>query len=350
MFAYVGCRTTQERNARGKGISVFSVDLRSGQLTLVQLLEGLVNPSFLALNSSGTHLYAVHGDQTSISSYVVDQRQGMLTPLNTRDTGGKNPVHLAITPCERHIVVSNHIGASLAVLPIEADGSLGSVSQLIKLEGKPGPHRVEQPHAKPHHNPFTPDGKHVIVPDKGLDGLFSYRFTQGRLEPVSPAFTPAREASGPRHIVFHPGGRLAYCINELDSTVCAYRFNAESGQLKPRQILSSLPPTFTGNSRAAEIVVDPQGRHVYASNRGHDSISVFGIDQDTGLLSWQECVPSGGRTPRFLAVTADGRYLFALNEEDDNIITFRIDAATGCLRPTGAVMQSGSPVCMIFSK
>ncbi|MBB5216259.1 lactonase family protein [Parapusillimonas granuli] len=349
MFAYVGSRTTRARNARGPGISVLRVDLHSGRLEPVQQVAGLDNPSFLALNASGDRLYSVHGDLHHISAYAVDRRDGTLAPLNTRDTLGKNPVHLAIDPGGRHVVVSNHIGASLAVLPIESDGSLGEVVQLVELEGKPGPHRVEQPHAKPHHNPFSPDGGHVVVPDKGLDGIFSYRFQDGRLVSSDAVFTPAREASGPRHIAFHAGGGYGYCVNELDSTVTTYEFDSASGRLAPRQILSTLPSTYTGNSRAAEVAVDATGRHVYASNRGHDSIAVFAIDPGSGLLSWRGCVPSGGRTPRFLAIGPGGGRLYALNEDDDTIVCFDLDADTGMPVANGEVLRTGSPVCMVFS-
>jgi len=349
MFAYVGSRTTRARNARGAGISVLNVDVDSGRLEPVQALAGLDNPSFLALNASGDRLYSVHGDLHHISAYSVNGGDGTLALLNTQDTLGKNPVHLAIDPGGRRIVVSNHIGASLAVLPIEADGSLGEVCQLIELEGKPGPHRIEQPHAKPHHNPFSPDGRYVLVPDKGLDGIFSYRFMDGRLLPSSAVFTPAREASGPRHIAFHANGSHAYCVNELDSTVTAYQFDQASGRLAPRQILSTLPSTYTGNSRAAEIAVDAAGRYVYASNRGHDSIAVFAVAPETGMLAWRGCVPSGGRTPRFLAIAPGGRHLFALNEDDDAIVSFSVDADSGALHPNGEVLHTGSPVCMVFS-
>ena len=349
MFAYVGSRTTRERNARGEGISVFKVNTNSAELEQVQVVSGLVNPSFLALDATGNRLYSVHGDLSCISAFSVNRASGTLRHLNTQDTGGRNPVHLAIDPRGRYIVVSNHIGASLAVLPIEADGSLGAVCQLIALDGQPGPHRVEQPHAKPHHNPFSPDGRHVIVPDKGLDCIFSYRFGDRGLEAADPPVM-ARESSGPRHIVFHPQRPLAYCINELDSTVTTYRYDAQHGRLTPLQILPTLPATFTGNSRGAEITIDPAGRYLYTSNRGHDSVAVFGIDPSSGMLSWTGCQPTEGRTPRFIAITPDGRHLYALNEDDDKIVAFRVDAETGALRPNGVSVETGSPVCMVFSR
>jgi 6-phosphogluconolactonase len=349
MFAYVGSRTTRERNARGDGISVYRVDTRTGALTLVQLVKDLVNPSFLALSANGERLYTVHGDLSDISAFKVDRATGELAFLNKQSTEGKNPVHLAIDPSGRYVVVSNHIGASLAVLPIAADGSLQALTQLVKLDGPIGPHRVEQKQAKPHFNPFDPTGQFVIVPDKGLDRVFSFRFKDGELIPAASPFVTTRETAGPRHIAFHPKGAFAYVVNELDSTVTAYRYDGATGALQPMQILSSLPDTFTGNSRASEIEVDAGGRFVYASNRGFDSIATYRIDQQTGHLAFIGVTDTSGRTPRFITSTPDGRHLYALNEDSDSIVAFSVDANSGALTPTGFSIASGSPVCMVFS-
>ncbi|WP_404606006.1 lactonase family protein [Caballeronia udeis] len=350
MFAYVGCRTTRERNARGDGISVYSVDQEAGRLELVQLLKDLVNPSFLALSANGERLYTVHGDLSDISSFAVDKASGKITFLNKQSTQGQNPVHLAIDPTGRYVVVSNHIGSSLAVLPIAEDGSLNALTQLVKLEGPLGPHRVEQTVPKPHFNPFDPSGEFVIVPAKGLDRVLTYRFKDGQLSPGTPAFVTARETSGPRHIAFHPRSGFAYCINELDSTVTTYRYSSANGSLQPLQTVSTLPDTFTGNSRASEIEVDRSGRYVYASNRGYDSVAVFRIAPDTGFLSLVEAGQSRGRTPRFMTSTPDGRFMFVLNEDSDSIVAFAVDQTSGRIKPTGFSVQTGSPVCMVFSQ
>ena len=349
MYAYVGSRTTRERNARGDGISVFRVDTETGALELTQLVKDLVNPSFLTLSANGERLYTVHGDLSDISAFAVDKASGKLQFINRQSTQGKNPVHLAIDPTGRFIVVSNHIGASLAVLPLQADGSLGELTQLVKLDGPIGPHRVEQKQAKPHFNPFDPSGQFVVVPDKGLDRTFTFRFADGRLTPAAPAFVESRETSGPRHIAFHPNGKFGYVINELDSTVTTYAYDSGSGALKPLQIISSLPDTFTGNSRASEIEVDRTGRFVYASNRGYDSVAVFQIDPGTGHLRFVEATPSQGKTPRFFVSAPNGRYMYVLNEDSDSIVAMHIDQSTGRLKPTGFSVQSGSPVCMVFS-
>lgn len=350
MFAYVGSRTTRERNARGEGISVYQVDTETGALELVQVLKNLINPSFLAVSANGERLYAVHGDMSDISAFGVDKASGQLTFLNRQSTEGKNPVHLAIDPSGHYVVVSNHIGANLVVLPIAADGSLQAVTQLVPLEGPVGPHRTEQQQAKPHFNPFDPTGRFVVVPDKGLDRIFSFRFEDGRLAPATPAFVTSRESAGPRHVAFHPNGAFAYVVNELDSTVTAYRYAGETGALTPLQVVSSLPDTFTGNSRASEIEVDRTGRFVYASNRGCDSIAIFRVDQSTGHLTFTGAQPTGGRTPRFMTCAPDDRFMYALNEDSDSIVAFSIDSTSGRLTPTGFSIKTGSPVCMVFSR
>lgn len=349
MFAYVGSRTTRERNARGDGISVYKVDRTNGNLELVQLVKDLVNPSFLALSRDGEFLYTVHGDISDISAFRVDRTTGKLTFINRKSTHGKNPVHLAIDPTGKYIVVTNHLGSSLAVLPIAADGSLQEMTQLVTLEGPIGPHRIEQQLSKPHFNAFDPSGKFVIVPDKGLDRTFSFRFADGKLTPAAKPFVVARETSGPRHIAFHSRLPTAYEVNELDSTVTTYAYSTTDGSLEPRQILSTLPETFTGNSRASEIEIDRSGRFLFASNRGYDSIAGFFIDQQTGLLRAGAVTKSAGKTPRFFTITPDNGYLYALNEDSDTIVAFALDQSTGELKPTGFSVTSGSPVCMIFS-
>lgn len=348
-IAYVGARTTKERNARGNGLNVYRVDAGTGAWTHVQLVGDLVNPSFLAFDRTGRFLYTVHGDLSDITAFSIDAATGELTRINGQSTEGKNPVHLAIDPTNRFVVVANHITSTIALLTREEDGSLGPVIDLVSLEGEPGPHRVEQPFAKPHQVEFDPSGKYIAVPDKGRDVVFTYEIDAeaGKLvaatEPVA-----AREGAGPRHIAFHPAGALAYVVNELDSTVTAYRFDPATGVLAPFQLLTTLPDTFTDNSRAAEIAVSPDGRFVYASNRGHDSIAIFAVEEGTGRLAhagWQE---SGGETPRFFAIDPNYQRLLVANEDTDSIVSFEIDRSNGSLRRVGEPVQVGSPVCIVF--
>jgi len=350
MWAYVGSRTTRERHARGEGISVFEFDASSGSLERVQLVGDLVNPSYLALGRDGRHLYCVHGDRSEVSAFHIDQGSGRLSFINRQSTEGLNPVHLALDPSGEFLVVTNHIGASLAVLPINQDGALDSLVQRVPISGPIGPHRIEQQQAKPHFNPFDPSGRFVIVPDKGLDRVFSFRFHQGRLVPAEAAFVATREGAGPRSAVFHPRRPVAYILNELDSTVTTCAFDVQSGALAALHILSTLPASFTGNSRAAGIAIDRAGRTLYASNRGQDSIAMFRLDVATGLPEFMGAESTLGRTPRFFTLSPDGGRLFALNEDSDSIVAFDVDPATGRLAAPRAVASCGSPVCMVFSQ
>jgi 6-phosphogluconolactonase len=349
MLAYVGSRTTRERNARGEGISVYRVHPVRGDLERVQLVTDLVNPSYLALSKSGHRLYAVHGDRTEISAFTVEPDTGHLQHLGQQDTGGRNPVHLALDSTDGHVVVTNHIGATVVVLPLKADGSLGPVAQSVAFEGPIGPHRVEQQQAKPHFNPLDPSGRFVVVPDKGLDRVYAFRFAEGRLHAADPPFATAREGAGPRNAAFHPSRPLVYVVNELDSTVTTYRMDEESGALEALHLISSLPATFTGNSRASSIAIDRDAKTLYASNRGHDSVAVFKLDAATGLPTLIDAPTTLGRTPRFFTLTPDGRLLFALNEDSDSIVAFDVDERLGTLGNPRVVADCGSPVCMVFA-
>jgi 6-phosphogluconolactonase (cycloisomerase 2 family) len=293
-----------------------------------------VNPSFLALNRNSDRLYTVHGDGQTCSVLAVDPVHGTLTKLQTQSCEGRNPVHLALDPSEQHLIVSNHLTGMLVVLPVRTDGTLAPVAQRVALPGEAGPHRHEQPFSKPHFNPFDPRGRFVVVPDKGLDRIFVFRFEAGRLLPAATPHVDTREGAGPRHVAFHPSGAWLYAVNELDSTVTAYRFDAAAGAPTALQWLPLLPDTFTGNSRAAEIEVGADGRTLYASNRGCDSIEVFAIDPRSGRLTHLQSRATEGRTPRFFTHQPAGHCLYALNEDSDSIVAIDIDPADGRLGRT----------------
>lgn len=353
-FAYVGCRTSRERNAKGDGIGVYRID-GAGAWTRVQLVEPLVNPSYLAFDRSGRTLYTVHGDGTEASAFRIDPANGQLSVIDKVTTGGCNPVHLMADPTNRFMVVANHIvrdgvKSGIASLPIGKDGGLGAPVDVVAFDGAIGPHRVEQPFPKPHQVEFDRAGRYVVVPDKGCDRVLVYTLdAAGKLHQVPGATAPARESSGPRHIAFHPGNRLAYLINELDSTICCYRFDPATGDIRPFQIVSALPDSFTGNSRGSEIAVSADGRFVYASNRGHDSVATFAIDNVSGRLTAVDWVPSLGKTPRFFALSPDGGALFVANEEGHNIVRYSVDRQSGRLSKAAVVTETGSPTCILFA-
>ena len=349
-FAYVGCRTTKERNARGKGINVYRADPASGQWSHVQLVEGLVNPSFLAMDRTQRFLYTVHGDFSEVSSFAIDPASGKLAFLNRQSTEGKNPVHLVADPSNRYLLIANYATGTLASLPIQADGTLGSVVDLAALPGKPGPHKIQQGASHPHQIQFDTRQKFIIVPDKGLDKVFAFRDDEatGKFVPANPSWVMAREGAGSRHVDFHPTKPFAYVINELDSSITVYRYNAETGTMSPLQIVPTLPTSFTGDNTAAAIAVEKHGRLLFGSNRGHDSLVTMLIDEHTGLLKPLNWASSQGKGPRFFALDPAHETLYAANENSDTIVALRIDRKKGLLAPTGRVIQAESPVCIVF--
>ncbi|MBR9766657.1 MAG: lactonase family protein [Rhodobacteraceae bacterium] len=348
MLAYIGCRTTRRRNARGKGIEVYRVNDTGSDWEHIQRLDGLVNPSYLILNRAGDRLYCIHGDRSEISAFAVHPVTGELSWLNQVSTGGANPVHLALDPSERFIVVANHISSSVAVVALHSDGRLASVVDLVELSGQVGPHRVEQPFPKPHANPFSPDGRYLLVPDKGLDCVFVFDFDadRGRLLARPELTVKSREGAGPRHLAFHPDEPLAFVINELDSTLTSYRFDADSGQLTPLQILPSTSPFHTGNNRAAGVVVAPEGRYVLATNRGEDSLTLFELDTRSGRLDAVKTLPTGGQTPRYLGFDPQG-LLHVANEDSDEVSVFDISSPCTMAQPVQR-LSTPSPVCLAF--
>ena len=351
LFAYVGCYTTPERRARGNGINVYRVDRRSGAFKHVQLVDGLDNPSFLALDATGRHLYSVHGDRSEAAAFAVDPRSGHLSLINRQSTGGYNPIHLALDPTGRFLVVANYGTDSLIALPVNKDGSLGPYAGLTTVPGTLGPHRTEQRNVRPHHNPTDPQGRFFYLPCKGADSVLVYRLDRQRgvLVEVKKSAAIARPGAAPRHIDFHPTRALAYVINELDSTITTYRHDRRTGALAPLQVVPSTPAAFTGYSTGAEIAVDRAGRHVYVSNRGHDSIGVFAIDKAKGTLAPKQWVPTKGSIPRFFAFDPAQRFLYVANQGGDSIVTYKV-GRDGLLSPAGRPLRVASPACIVFSQ
>jgi 6-phosphogluconolactonase len=350
-FAYVGSRTTRERNARGDGINVFRAAGPTGQWAHIQLVAGLANPSYLAFDRTRRFLYAVHGDLTDISAFSIDPGTGKLTHLNSVSTFGKNPVHLTIDPTNRWVIVANHLSSMLAVLARNLDGSLGSLADQVTLTGRIGPHRVEQPFSKPHQVVYDRSERFLVVPDKGVDQVFTFTLdaAKGKLTQVAAGTPRARDGSGPRHVAFHPTNAFAYVVGELDSTVTSHRFDPATGRLTPFQIVTTLPDTFVGDSRASEIALSYDGGFLYVSNRGYDSVATFAVDPTTGRLTPRGWTDTLGKTPRFFALEPGGRFLFVANEDSDRIVPFRTDGPGGRLLATGEPVGTGSPVCIVFA-
>jgi len=360
LFAYVGAFTTPDRKGHGGGINVYGVDPASGSWTHEQLLE-IVNPSFLAIDRGQRFIYSVHADLDEVSAYSIDKRTGHVTTLNRQSCGGKNAVHLSIDPSGRWIITANYSAGSVGVVPIEKDGTLGPRSDLVDLKGEPGPDRVRQASSHPHEAVFDPSGRFVAIPDLGLDRVFLFRLdaASGKLSANDPPFVATRKRAGPRHIAFHPKMPFAYVVNELDSTVAAYRFDAQGGSLQTIQILPSTPSSFTGELSSAEIAVAPDGRFVYASNRCNNSIATFTVDERAGTLTPVGWVPTHGNSPRFFGLDPAAKFLYAANADEgfgppeekntDTIVQFTINQATGTLTPTGQTIKTNSPCTIVFA-
>jgi 6-phosphogluconolactonase len=348
LYAYVGCYTSTQRYARGDGIHVYREDPETGAWEHVQRVPGLVNPSFLALRPDQRFLYSVHGDETYASSFAIDR--GQLSPLNRAETGGRNGVHQALDRAGKFMLVANYSSGSVSVMPVHPDGTLAGAAHVVPLPGQPGPHRVEQASSHPHQVVFDPSGRFVVIPDKGLDRIFVFGFdaATGKLTPTAQGSGVARSGSGPRRVAFHPRLPVVWVLNEINSTLATWYWEAERGHLRPVQILPSLPSDYTGENTASEMAVSRDGRYLYCSNRGHDSIAIFAADPATGLLSATAWVPTEGRTPRFIGFDPAAKFLYAANEQSDTIVTFRADAAGGRLVPTGQIVHNASPVAIAF--
>lgn len=352
MIVYVGCYTTPDRNGHGEGIAAYRMDPPSGEWHPLGLKARIANPSFLAVHPNGRNLYSVHGGELSdVSAFAMRGGSGDIELLETKPSGGVNPVHLDIQREGRWLAVANYTGSSIALLPIAADGCLGELSDLVHLTGEPGPDPVEQSTPHPHDIPFDPACEFVAVPDKGLDRVFIFRVDRenGRFVAADPPYISSAPGAGPRHIAFHPRQHWAYVINELNSTVTTYTYQPKGDAFAELQTVSSRPDNFTPKNTGAEIVVHPSGRFVYASNRGHNSVAAFAIDQQAGTLTSIGWTETHGDTPRSIALDPSGEFLYAANQASDTIVTFGVDTDTGQLIPTGEVISTGSPSSIVFT-
>src|SRR5580693_1729579 len=350
-FVYVGTYTDHG----SKGIYVYRFDSSAGKMTSLGLATEAVEPSFLTAGSSRRFLYAVNetdifnGQPTgAVSAFAIQSETGKLSLLNQVSSRGASPAHITLDRTGKYALVSNYTGGSVAVFPVLKDGRLGEATSFVQHKGSSvNPERQEGPHA--HAIALSPDNRFAVVADLGLDELLVYSFdsAKGTLG-ANPQVAKASPGAGPRHLAFSADGRFLYVINELQSTVVTYSYNATTGALHELQTISTLPKTFSGNNTAAEIEIHPSGKFLFASNRGDDGIAVFAIDSATGTLTNVENDPISGKTPRNFAIDPTGSWLLAANQDSDNIVVFRIDQKTGHLTPTGDVFQVPSPTCLKF--
>jgi len=352
---YVGTYT----GPKSKGIYMLKLDPATGALTKPEVAGEMKNPSFLVIHPNNKYLYAIgeidefkDRKTGAIAAFSIDPATGKLTPINQQSSGGPGPCFVTVDATGKNALLANYGGGSVEVVPLKEDGSLGEPSTFIQHVGSSvDQSRQKEPHA--HSINLTPDNKYAIAADLGMDKLLVYKFdaAKGTLTPSDPAFTAIAGGQGPRHFVFHPNGKWAYNCNEMGLTARAFSYDADKGTLTEMQSLSTLPEGANRKGAStAEVQVHPSGKFLYVSNRGHDTIAIFTIDQASGKLTAAGHQSSGGKTPRNFRIDPTGNYLIAANQGSDNIVVFKIDQTTGGLTATGVSAEIGSPVCIKFMK
>ncbi|MFL6440074.1 MAG: lactonase family protein [Terriglobales bacterium] len=349
---FVGTYTDKE----SKGIYAYRFDPVSNQLLPLGLVAETTNPSFLTTDANARFLYAVNelpkykGEASGgVSAFVIDHSSGRLSLLNEVPSRGADPCYLSFDKSGRYVLVANYTGGSVAVFPVDKDGSLRAPSAFVQHSGSgPNRERQEGPHA--HWIETSPDNRFALAADLGLDEIVVYRFDakNGSLTKNDPPFAKLDPGVGPRHLSFHPNGRFAYVVNELKSTITAFAYDANRGALKKLGTVSTLPADYSGANDGAEIHVHPSGKFLFVSNRGHDSITVFSINPGSGELALVQDVSTQGKTPRNFEIDPTGAFLFVANQDSGNIVLFRIDPQTGKLMATGQVLSVPSPVSLRF--
>ncbi len=343
--------TYTPKDGLSQGIYRSTLDRLSGELSEPVLVAKTPNPSFLAIHSSGNYLYAVSesGRSGAVSAFAIDPESGVLQLLNTQSSGGNGPCFVNMTQDGKFVLVANYGSGSASVIPIEPDGHLAAPTGFMQHSGSSvNKQRQEGPHA--HSINPSPDDRFVIVADLGLDKLMIYQLdhTTGILTPNTPAFATVKLGGGPRHFSFHPNGKFGYVINELNGTITAFSWQAQSGTLNEIQTVSTLPDAFKGANKCAEICIHPNGKFLYGSNRGHDSIAVYQVDPASGKLTFVEHEMANIKTPRNFNIDPSGNFCLVANMDSDSVIVFRIDLDTGRLTPTDYKIKVGKPVCIRF--
>jgi 6-phosphogluconolactonase len=334
-----------------KGIYALTLDGETGRLSAPVLAAETKGPSYLTLSPDGHRLYAVSESHAMAAGFVLSPDRAGLTPLaQDQSAGGKAPCHLTVDHTNRALLVANYHSGIVASLPINPDGTLRPPATVIQHEGHSvNPTRQSSPHV--HSVTVTPDNRFVLVCDLGLDRIYTYRLdpATATLSPGDPAFITTEPGAGPRHLAFAPDGRHVLCITEMGGTLVSFAYEPANGSLRAVDRQSTLPPGFSGENTSAAVRVHPNGRFVYGSNRGPDSIAVFGFDAASGRLTPVEIVPSGGKGPRDFALSPDGRWLVAAHQYSNNLTVFRVDPATGRLTPTPHTANLSTPVCVLFA-
>jgi 6-phosphogluconolactonase len=349
---YLALVGTYTGKTGSKGIYAFDFDSATGKLTPKGLAAESLSPSYVVIHPSGKFVYAANeaSKQSTVTAFSLDAKSAKLTQLNQLPALGEDPCHLSFDKTGKYLFAANYSSGNVVVFPILADGKLGEHTALIKDAGALGPNkkRQEGPHA--HWIEPSPDNRFVFVSDLGLDEILSYRFdaAKGTLTPNNPPFAKLAPGAGPRHAAFSPDGKFFYVVSELNSTVTTFAYDSATGTLKNLQAVPTIPGDFHGRNDTAEITIHPNGKWLFASNRGRDTIAVFSVDPANGTPHSAGEFPTGGKEPRHFAVDPTGHFLLAENQNSNSIAVFRIDPATGALTPSGESASVPSPVCLAF--
>ena len=343
-------------HGKGKGVHVCDLDLSSHALSESSSVI-LQNPSFLTLDRSRRHLYCVneasgadgaHGG--AVTALRIVEGGGEFEVLNTVPSHGNDPCHLGLDRTGRFLLVANYSSGSVCVLPVNEDGSLGEAVQVVEHAGSSiHPMRQTGPHA--HGIEFDAANQFVFVADLGIDRVMIYRFDpeQGTLSPnLNQPWIHVAPGSGPRHVQMHPHADFAYVINELSSTMTVYRYAPDSGVLHLIQTISTLPEGYSGESTTAELQISASGKHLYASNRGHDSIAIFSLDEATGTLEPVSHENTRGKSPRHFMLDEREGMLVVANQDSNELSLFQVDSNSGLVTPLEKTLAVGSPVCVQF--
>ncbi len=346
-FLFAGTYTS----GKSKGIYVYDFNAKNGEVGLISFTDSAANPSYIAISANGKYVYAVNEISRSqaglVAAYAFDAQTGTLKLINQQSSGSENPCHLSLTKDGKWLTVANYTGGSLAVFPLNDDGSIQPFAQHIVHTGKgANPQRQEKPHV--HSTFFSPDEKLLLTPDLGTDKVNMYQFSSNQLKPLKPAatkFLSANPGSGPRHLEFAPSGSFFYVVEEITGTVTAYQYN--SGKPKAIQTIATHAADFKGQPGSADIHVSPDGKFLYASNRGEENnLAIFSIDQNTGLLTSVGYQSTMGNHPRNFMIDPTGNFLLVANMRSNNMVVFKRDKLTGLLQKTMQQIEIPNPSCL----
>lgn len=335
--------------ASENGICVYSFNQDNGDLTLLHQVSGVKNPTFLNINTETNRLYAIGevakdgGKIGEVITFEINPSTGALLELNRVQGSSSSTCHIQRDPEDQYLIVSSYHGGSAGLIAIDEHAV---ASKWLDEQFHEGHRSNAEQQPRAHSAFFSPDGKYVFIQDLGLDKIIAYQINKKDNTLEFHGETLLELGSGPRHLAFHPSGKYAYVINELNSTVKAFRYVSEEGRLEAFQMLSTLPDDFTGESYCAEIAVSEDGRTVYGSNRGHDSIVVFSVDPNTGKLSPIQFISTEGGHPRHFSLMPEGKFMIVANRDGDNLVLYTVNPENGMLQFTGKTTEQSKPVCV----